>query len=164
MDHATRESKYVNNLTEPRQHDDDFAYIIKIQKLYNIWVYKPRGEGKVELFIPVDDFDKDGKDGRILVRGNHCAVIKNIENFIERPNKSQHKFDNCDRCTYWFNSQIKYDKHECSHSFKPEIVCPKKKYITFINEHKRQNMKNIITTDIECCLIDVTTNNCKCNS
>ena len=164
MDHATRESKYVNNLIERRQqHGDDFSYIIKIQKLYNnnIWVYKPRGEGKVELFKPVDDSDKDRKDVRILVWGNHCAVIENIENLIERPNKCQHKFYYCDRCTYWFNSQIKYDKHECSHSFKPEIVCPKKKYITFLNEHKRQNMKNIITANIECCLIDVTTNNCK---
>ena len=42
MDHATRESKYVNNLIEARQRDeDDFAYIIRIQKLYKIkiWVY-----------------------------------------------------------------------------------------------------------------------------
>ena len=65
MDHATRESKQINNLTEPRkQHEDDFAYIIKIQKLYNIiiWVYRPWGEGKVELFKTVDDFDKDRKD------------------------------------------------------------------------------------------------------
>ena len=30
-DHATRESKYVNNIIEPRQqHEDDFAYIIRI--------------------------------------------------------------------------------------------------------------------------------------
>ena len=64
MDHVTRESKYVNNLIEPRQqHEDDFAYILRMQKLYNIdiWVYTPRGEGKVELFKPVDDFDKDRK-------------------------------------------------------------------------------------------------------
>ena len=52
-----------------------------------------------------------------------------------------HKFYYCDRFTYWFNSQIKYDKHECSHSFVPEIVCPKKKHITFIKEHKLQNVK-----------------------
>ena len=165
---ATRESKYVNNLIEPRQkHEDDFAYISRIQKLYNfnVWVYTPRGEGKVELFKPVDDFDKDRKDVRILVWENsgveHCALIKNIENLIERPNKSQHTFYYCDRSTYWFNSQIKYDNHVCGHSFKPEIVCPKKKHITFINEHKRQNIENFITADIECCVIDVTFNNCK---
>ena len=66
MDHATLGSKYVNNLIEPRQqHEDDFAYVIRIQKLYNvnIWVYRPCGEGKVELFKPVDDFNKDRKDG-----------------------------------------------------------------------------------------------------
>ena len=62
MDHATREGRYLNILIEPRQqHEDDFAYIIRIQKLYkiNIWVYTPCGEGKVELFKPVDDFDID---------------------------------------------------------------------------------------------------------
>ena len=59
------------------------------------------------------------------------------------------------------DSQIKYDKHECSHSFEPEVVCPKKKNITFINEHKRQNIKNIITADIECCIVEVATNDCK---
>ena len=168
LEHATRESKYLNNLIEPRQqHEDDFAYIIRIEILYNIkvWVYTPRGEGKVEFYKPVDDFDRNGKDVRILVwekaRVEPFALIKNIEKLIERPNKSQLKFYNCDKCTYWFNSQIKYDKHECSHYFKPEIVCPKKKQITFINEHKRQNIKNIITADIECCVIGVTTNNSK---
>ena len=70
IDHATRESKYENNLIEARQRDeDDFAYIIRIQKLYNIsiWVYTPCGGGKVESFKPVDDFDKDRKDVRTLV-------------------------------------------------------------------------------------------------
>ena len=57
--------------------------------------------------------------------------------------------------TYWFSSQFKYDNHVCGHSFKPEIVCPKKK-ITFINE--RQNVKLIITADIECCIVEVPTN------
>ena len=60
MDHATRESKFVNNLIEPRQqHEDDFAYILRIQKLYNIniCVYTPRDKGKVELFKPLDGFD-----------------------------------------------------------------------------------------------------------
>ena len=34
---ATRESKYVDKVIEPRQqHEDDFGYILKIQKLYKI--------------------------------------------------------------------------------------------------------------------------------
>ena len=56
-------------------------------------------------------------------------------------------------------SQIKYDNHICSHTVKQEIVCPKKKHITFISEHKRQNIKLIIIADIECCIVDVTNNN-----
>ena len=51
MHHATRVSKYVNNLIEARQRDeDDFAYILRIQKLYNIntRVYTLCGGGKVE--------------------------------------------------------------------------------------------------------------------
>ena len=166
--HARRENNYVNNLIEPRQqNEDDFAYKIRIQKLYNIniWVYTPCGGGKVELFKPVDDFHKDRRDVRILVWGNgtteHCALIKNIETLLDRPNKMNHKFYYCDRCTYWFDSQIKYDKHECNNSFKPEIVCPKKKHISFMNEHKRQNTKNIIIAGIECCIIEVSSNHCR---
>ena len=141
LNNTTRESKYVSNLIEARQGDeDDFGYILRIQKLY-----KPCGGGKVELFKPVDDFDKDRKDVRIFVWGNglteHCALIKNIEILLDRPNKNNIKYYYCDRCTYWFDSQIKYDKQECNNSFKPEVVCPKKKKITFINEHKRQNIK-----------------------
>ena len=154
MDHTTRESKYVNNLIEARQRDeDDFAYIIRIQKLYNInnWVYTHCGGGKVELFKPVDDFDKFRKDVRILIWGDgtteHCALIKNIETLLDRPDRMNHKFHYCERCTYWFDSKIKYDKHEINSSFKPEVVCPKKKKTTFINEHKRQNIKNVITAD-----------------
>ena len=124
------------------------------------------------MFKQVDDFNKDRKDVRILVWSigqiEHCALIKNIETLLERPNRMNHKFYYCDSRTYWFNSKIKYDKHECNNSFKPEIVCPKKKHITFINEHKRQNIKNIITADIECCIVDprsgftdVTKNDCK---
>ena len=70
MDHAKRESKYLNNLIEARQQDeDDFAYIIRIQKLYNIniWVYTPCGGCKVEMFKPVHGSDKDRKDVRIFV-------------------------------------------------------------------------------------------------
>ena len=61
------------------------------------------GGGKVELFKPVDDFDKDRKDVRILVWGDgtteHCALIKNIETLLERPNKNNIKYYYCDRCT-----------------------------------------------------------------
>ena len=102
MHHVTRESKYQNELIEPRQHEDDFGYILRIQKLYNIniWVYTSCGGGKVELFKPVDDFDKDKKDIRILVRGDgtteHCALIKNIETLLERPNKNNIKYYYCD--------------------------------------------------------------------
>ena len=148
LNNATRESKYVNNLIEARQRDeDDFAYLMRIQKVFNInfWVYKPCGGGKVELlFIPVDDFDKDRKDVRILVWGNglteRCALIKNIETLLDRPNQNNVKYYYCDRCTYWFDSHIKNNKHECKNSFKPEVVCPKKKKINFINKHKRQNI------------------------
>ena len=94
LNNATRESKYVNNLNEARQRDeDDFGYILRIQKLYNdkIWVYTHCGGGKVELFKPVDDFDKDKKDVRILVWGDgtaeHRALIQNIGTLLERPNK-----------------------------------------------------------------------------
>ena len=43
---ATRESKYVDKLIERRQqHEDDFGYILRIKKLYNIniWLYTPCG-------------------------------------------------------------------------------------------------------------------------
>ena len=135
--HATRQSKYVNNLIEPRQqYEDGFGYILRIQKLYNIniWIYTPYGNGKVELLKQVDDFNKDRKDVRILVWENagveHCALIKDIETWLELPNKNNIKNYYFDRCTYWFDSQIKYDKHVCCHSFKPEIFCPKKNHIT----------------------------------
>ena len=98
INHATRESKYVNNLIAPRQkHEDDFGYILRIQKLYNIniWIYTPCGGGKVELFKPVNDFDRDRKDVRILVWGDgtteHCALIKNMETLLDRPNKNNIK-------------------------------------------------------------------------
>ena len=91
----------------------------------------------------------------------HCALIKNTETLLDRPNKMNHKFYYCDRCTCWFDSQIKYDKHECNKSFKPKVVCPKKKKISFINEHKCQKIKKVITADIECCIFEVATNDCK---
>ena len=70
MDHATRENKYQNKVIVPRQqHEDDFGYILRIQKLYNInfLIYTTCGDGKVELLKPADDFHKDRKDVRILV-------------------------------------------------------------------------------------------------
>ena len=69
-DHATGESKYVNILIVPRQqNEDDFCYIMKIQKLYNynIWIYTTSGDGKLELLKTVDDVDKDRKDVRIII-------------------------------------------------------------------------------------------------
>ena len=91
----------------------------------------------------------------------HCALIKNIETLLNRPNKNDINYYYYVRCKYWFNSQIKYDNHICNHTFKPEIVCPKRKHITFINEHKGQNIKNIVTADIECCIFEVTSNDYK---
>ena len=95
MDDATRENKYENNLIVPhQQHEDDFGYIIRIEKSYiiNIWIYTPCGHGKVQLLKSVDDFDKDRKDVRNLVCGNHCALIKNLETLLDRPKKKHHKF------------------------------------------------------------------------
>ena len=160
----THAKKICKNLIVPRQqNNDDFAYIIRVQKLYNIniWLYTLCGEGKVALFKPVDDFNKDRNDVRILVWENaaaeHCAQIKTIDNLIDRPNENHCKYYYCSRCTYWFISQIDYDTHVFSHSFKHEIVFPKKKHITFINEHKRQKIKNIVTSDKECCVVNVNT-------
>ena len=78
MDHSTRKFKYVNNLTEARQRDeDDFAYIIRIQELYNIniWVYSPCGGGKVEWFKLVDDFDKDRRCHNIVLWGWYYRTL-----------------------------------------------------------------------------------------
>ena len=90
-----------------------------------------------------------------------CALNKNIETLLDRPNKNNTKYYYCDRCTYFFDSQTKYNKRECNNSFKPEVNCPKRKKKTFINELKRQNIKNIITADIECCIVEIATNGCK---
>ena len=50
VDHATRESKNVNKLVVRRQdHEDDFGYTLRIEKLHNnnIWIYAPRGDDKL---------------------------------------------------------------------------------------------------------------------
>ena len=65
VDHATHKSKYQNKIIVPRQqHEDDFAYILRIQKLHNIkiWIYTPCGDGKAELLKSVHDINKDRKD------------------------------------------------------------------------------------------------------
>ena len=66
---------------------------------FKVWVYTPCGEGKVELFKPVNDFNKDMilvKDVRILVWANRLtelrALIKTRETLIEEPKESQHNF------------------------------------------------------------------------
>ena len=62
---------------------------MKTQKLYNIsfWIYTPCDEGKVEMSKPVDDFNEDRRDVRILVWGNvlkeQCVLIKTIETLTE---------------------------------------------------------------------------------
>ena len=91
----------------------------------------------------------------------NTALINKIKTLLDRPNKNNIKYYYCDSCTYWFDLQIKYNKHESINSFKPEVVCSKKKKITFINEHKRQNIKNIITADIECCVTNVSNSTSK---
>ena len=81
MDHATRESKYQNKLITPRQqHEDDFGYILRIQKLYNIiiWIYMtPCGDCKVELLKPVGDFDKERKDVRTCFGKSRSGLCSN---------------------------------------------------------------------------------------
>ena len=49
-----------------------------------------------------------------------------------------------------------HKNHTCSQSFKSEIVCPKKKHITFINENKRQKIQTFINADIKCFVINIT--------
>ena len=90
-------------------------------KLYNnnnkICLYKPRGQGNVELFKPVIDFDKERKCVRTLVwdcfrepawkiyhhddqrassatkgQSAGCALFKTTETLLERPNKKNQKY------------------------------------------------------------------------
>ena len=113
----------------------------------------------------MDDFEKDRKNVRKLVWGDgtteHCALIKNIETLLERPNKNNIKFYFCDRCTFCLMIHKLNTTNINAATFSNPSVCPKKKKITFINEHKRQNIKNTITADIECCIVEVATNDCK---
>ena len=42
----------------------------------NIWLYTPCGEGKVELFKPVDEFNKGRKD--VTINSNKYIVAEHI--------------------------------------------------------------------------------------
>ena len=50
------------------------------------------------------------------------------------------------------SSQYKYETHECSVKIKPKIVCPKLKQIKFKNQHKQQEVNNVIFSNVECYL------------
>ena len=116
-------------------------------------MYRPTQDSniaKVERLEKCSNFVKDRQNVRILVWNEHCALIKNVEVLLERPNTKHAKFWFCDNCTYWFSSQYKYDTHECCVQIKPKIVCPKLKQIKFKNQHKQQEVNNVIFSDIEC--------------
>ena len=50
------------------------------------------------------------------------------------------------------NSQYNNETYACCVQIKPKIVCPKLKQIKFKNQHKQQEMNNVIFSDIECYL------------
>ena len=153
---ATRENKYINNLVDDWEYNETaYDYITKIQNKYNInnWFYRPTQDSniaKVERLEKCSNFVKDRQNVRVLVWNEHCALIKNVEVLLERPNTKHAKFWFCDSCTYWFSSQYKYETHECCVQIKPKIVCPKLKQIKFKNQHKQQEVNNVIFSDIEC--------------
>ena len=153
---ATRENKYINNLVDDWEYNETaYDYITKIQNKYNINVsfYRPTQDSniaKVECLEKCSNFVKYRQNVRILVWNEHCALIKNVEVLLERPNTKQAKFWFCDNCTYWFRSQCKYEAHECCVQIKPKIVCPKLKQNKFKNQHKQQEVNNVIFSDIEC--------------
>ena len=105
---------------------------------------------KVERLEKCSNFVKDRQIVRILVWEEHCAIIKNVEVILERPNTKHAKFWFSDNCTYWFCSQQKYETHECCVQIKPKIVCPKLQQVKFKNQHKQQEVINVILSDIEC--------------
>ena len=105
---------------------------------------------KVESLEKSSNFVKDRQNVRILVWNEHWALIKNVEILLERPNTKHAKCWFCDNCTYWFSSQYKYETHECCVQIKTKIVCTKLKQIKFKNQYKKQEVNNIIFSDIEC--------------
>ena len=153
---ATRENKYINNLVDDWEYNETaYDYITKIQKKYNIniWFYRPTQDSniaKVECLEKCSNFVKGRHNVRILAWNEHCALIKNVEVLVERPNTKHAKFWFCDNYTYWFSSQYKYETHECFVQIKPKILCPKLKQIKFKNQHKQQEVNNVIFCDIEC--------------
>ena len=152
---ATRENKYINNLVDDWEYNETaYDYITKIQNKYNIniWFYRPAQDSniaKVGRLEKCSNFVKDRQNVRIPVWNEHCALIKNVEVLLERPNTKHAKFCFCDYCTYWFSSQYKYETHECCVQIKPKIVCPKLKQIKFKNQHKQQEVNNVIFSDNE---------------
>ena len=105
---------------------------------------------KVERLEKCSHLVKDRQIFRILVWEEHCALIKNAEVLLERPNTKHAKFWFCYNCTYWFSSQHKYETLECCVQIKPKIVCTNLKQIKFKNQHKQQEVNNDIFSDIEC--------------
>ena len=96
-DHATRESKYINNLVDDCEHNENnYDYLTRIQNKYNIniWFYQPSTEDdvKVELLEKCLNFVKGCKNVRILAWDEHCALIKNIKVLLERPNNKHAKY------------------------------------------------------------------------
>ena len=96
-DHATRESKYFNNLVDDLEDNDNtYDYSIRLQNKnkINIWFYRPtamlhhrpitEGEDKVEILQKCSNFVKGRKNVRILAWDEHCALIRNIEVLLER--------------------------------------------------------------------------------
>ena len=105
---------------------------------------------KVECLEKCSNFVKGRHNVRILAWNEHCALIKNVEVLLERPYTKHTKYWFCDNCTYWFSSQHKYEAHECCVQIKPKIVCPKLKQIKFMNQHRQQEVNNVIFSDIKC--------------
>ena len=106
---ATRKNKHINNLIDDWEYNETAYYCItKFQNKYNIniWFYRPTQDSniaKVECLEKCSKFVKDRQNVRILVWNEHCALIKNVEVLLERPNTKQAKFWFCDNRTYCDN-------------------------------------------------------------
>ena len=151
-EHVTRENKYINNLVDDWEYNETaYGYITKIQNKYNIniWFYRPTvglhhrptqdsNIAKVECLEKCSNFVKGRHNIRILAWNE------------KRPNTKHTKYWFCDNGTYWFSSQHKYESHECCVQVKPKVVCPKLKQIKFKNQHRQQEVNNVIFSDTEC--------------
>ena len=161
---ATTENTYIKNLVDDWEYNETANdYITKIQNKYNIdiWFYRPKAVlrqrstqdsniANVERLEKCSNFVKGRQNVRIITWNERCALNKNVEVLLERPNTKHAKFWFCDNCTYWFSSQYKYETHECCVQIKPKNVCPKLKQIKFKNQHKQQEVNNVLFSDIEC--------------